>query len=316
MYAVCKPRTNLPLLTRLVFTREESAGKSGLFVQNGCNLAIPGTRPSSTLSQILQNRITMFCFAGRPYVIVQVRSYESHGGNRCILPSFWSFEESSFVKPPDFQFATILSHPFEQNAYVARLKDRNDCVVIDPGLEPEKILGHLERQRLVPAAILNTHGHSDHVGGNAAMKKRWPDCPLVIGAADAAKLTDPWLNLSANFGTSLVSPAADVTLNDGDSYEAAGFEWQVRTIPGHTAGHVVYLWEGAEPPVVFVGDVIFAGSIGRTDFPDGDFQQLLDGIRDKLFTLPDDTILLSGHGPLTSVGQEKRDNPFVGQRAH
>lgn len=105
------------------------------------------------------------------------------------------------MKPPDFQFATILSHPFEQNTYVARLKDRSDCVVIDPGLEPAKIIGYIEQQRLVPAAILNTHGHSDHVAGNAAVKKRWPDCPLVIGAGDAAKLTDPWLNLSANFST-------------------------------------------------------------------------------------------------------------------
>ena len=76
-----------------------------------------------------------------------------------------------------------------------------------------------------------------------------------------------------------------MTVNDGDTYEAAGFEWQVRTIPGHTVGHVVYLWEGQEPPVVFVGDVIFAGSIGRTDFPDGDQRQLILGIRSKLFTL-------------------------------
>ena len=110
------------------------------------------------------------------------------------------------------------------------------------------------------------------------------------------KLGDPWLNLSAGFGTPLVSPPADVTVKDGDAYEAAGFEWQVRSIPGHTAGHVVYLWEGQEPPIVFVGDVIFAGSIGRTDFPDGDHRQLVLGIRSKLFTLPDETILLPGHG--------------------
>ena len=219
------------------------------------------------------------------------------------------------MKPPDFQLATILSHPFEQNTYVARLTARSDCVVIDPGLEPEKIIRYLEQQRLVPAAILNTHGHGDHVGGNAAMKRHWPDCPLVIGAADAAKLTDPWLNLSASFGTPLLSPAADVTVNEGDAYEAAGFQWQVRAIPGHTAGHVVYLWEGAEPPLVFVGDVIFAGSIGRTDFPDGNLRQLVLGIRSKLFTLPDDTVLLPGHGPATSVGEEKRNNPFVGLSA-
>ena len=86
----------------------------------------------------------------------------------------------------------------------------------------------------------------------------------------------------------------------------------MRSIPGHTAGHVVYLWEGQEPPVVFVGDVIFAGSIGRTDFPDGDHRQLVFGIRSKLFTLPDATILLPGHGEPTTVGEEKKRNPFAG----
>ncbi len=216
------------------------------------------------------------------------------------------------MKQPDFQLTIILCQPFEQNTYIARLHDRADCVVVDPGLEPEKIVDHLEKQRLTPVAILNTHGHSDHVGGNGALKKRWPDCPLVIGAGDAAKLTDPWLNLSASFGVPLVSPAADVLVNDGDTYEAAGFEWQVRTIPGHTTGHVVFLWEGQEPPVVFVGDVIFAGSIGRTDFADGNHRQLILGIRSKLFTLPDETILLPGHGATTTVGEEKRNNPFVG----
>ena len=216
------------------------------------------------------------------------------------------------MKQHDFQLTTIVSQPFEQNGYVARLQGRDDCLVIDPGLEPEKILRYLDNHKLVPAAILNTHGHSDHIGGNAALKKRWPSCPLVIGAADAAKLTDPWLNLSAAFGASLVSPAADVTVNDGDSYEYAGFELQVRTIAGHTTGHVVYLWEGQDPPVVWVGDVIFAGSVGQTDFPDGNHRQLILGIRSKLFTLPDQTILLSGHGPATTVGEEKRNNPFAG----
>ncbi len=212
----------------------------------------------------------------------------------------------------DLQLATVVSLPFEQNSYVASLAGRDDCLVIDPGLEPEKILQTLAHRRLTPAAILITHGHSDHIGGNAILKQRWPNCPLVIGADDAAKLTDPWLNLSAAFGERIVSPAADITLDDGDPYEAAGFELKVRTIPGHSAGHIAYVWEGQTPPIVWVGDIIFAGSIGRTDFPDGDLQQLLSGIRSKLFALPDDTILLPGHGPATTVGEEKRHNPFVG----
>jgi hydroxyacylglutathione hydrolase len=240
---------------------------------------------------------------------------ELSNANRCILPNLHSREESSFVNSPDIQLATIVSQPFEQNTYVARLKGRNDCLVVDPGLEPDKIIGYLDQQNLVPAAILNTHGHSDHIAGNAALKKRWPDCPLLIGVGDAAKLTDPWLNLSANFGVPLASPPADLTVKDDDTYSAAGFDLQVRAIPGHTTGHVVYLWEGAEPPLVFVGDVIFAGSVGRSDFPDGNHRQLILGIRSKLFTLPDETILLPGHGPATTVGEEKLNNPFVGMSA-
>ncbi len=212
------------------------------------------------------------------------------------------------------ELTTIVSRPFEQNTYVARLADRSQCVVVDPGLEPGNIIRYVDEHNMVPDAIFVTHGHSDHIGGNAALKKRWPDCPLVVSATDAPKLTDPWLNLSAGFGVPLVSPAADVMVNNGDVYEAAGCQWQVRAIPGHSAGHVVYLWEGDGPALVFVGDVIFAGSIGRTDFPDGDQRELVLGIRAKLFTLPDDTILLPGHGPATTVGEEKQTNPFVGLR--
>ena len=219
------------------------------------------------------------------------------------------------MKPPEMQLATIVSAPFEENTYVAHLEGRDDCLVVDPGLEPDKILAHLDRHGLVPAAILNTHGHSDHIGGNAALKRRWSDCPLVIGAGDAAKLPDAALNLSAAFGMPVTSPPADVTVQDGETYSAAGFELEVLDIPGHSLGHVVYVWQDHRPPVAFVGDVIFSGSIGRTDFPDGDFQQLADGIHAKLFNLAEETILLSGHGPATTVGREKRKNPFVGLEA-
>jgi len=216
------------------------------------------------------------------------------------------------VSQSEIQLTTIVSVPFEESAYVARLEGRNDCLVIDPGLEPEKIITFLEQEGLTPAAILNTHGHSDHIGGNAALKQRWPDCLVVIGTADAPKLTDPNQNLSSMFGAHLVSPPADVTVEDGDTYSAAGFDLRVLGIPGHSAGHVVFLHEANDPPIAFVGDVIFSGSIGRTDFPDGDFEQLQTGIHTKLFTLPDKTLLLPGHGPTTTVEQEKYSNPFVG----
>ncbi len=213
------------------------------------------------------------------------------------------------------RLAVVVSAPFEENTYIAHVKDRADCLVVDPGLEPDRILDHLEREKLSPAAILITHGHSDHIAGNGELKRKFPDCPIVVSRGDADKLVNPALNLSAAFGAHLVSPPGDVLLGEGDVYRAAGFELLVREIPGHSSGHVVFICRDVKPTIVFGGDVLFAGSIGRTDFPDGSFERLAEGIWQKLFTLDDDTVILPGHGPTTTVGQEKRDNPFVGAPA-
>jgi hydroxyacylglutathione hydrolase len=210
------------------------------------------------------------------------------------------------------QLTTIVSRPFGENSYVVWLDGRTDCLVIDPGFEPEKIVAAIEQRGLVPAVFLITHGHTDHIAGNAALKSRWPECPIVIGAGDAAKLTDPAQNLSADYGMPVTSPPADRLVGDGETIEYAGFTLEVREIPGHSCGHVVYTWRDGEPLLVFGGDVLFSGSIGRTDFPDGSYDQLASGIHEKLFTLPDTTIVLPGHGPRTTVGIEKQSNPFVG----
>ena len=210
---------------------------------------------------------------------------------------------------------SIPSVPFDENSYVAWLEGRKDAVVVDPGLEPDKIFEVLDEQGLALAAILCTHGHSDHIAGNAAMKDRWPDCPLVIGSGDAGKLTDPNANLSAPFGIPMTSPPADRTVEHGEVIEYAGIKLEVRFTPGHSAGHVVFVMVDENPVQVFGGDVLFADSIGRTDFPDGSFAELKASIDNHLFTLEDNTIVLPGHGPPTTVGQEKRTNPFVGERA-
>ncbi|MCR4415931.1 MAG: MBL fold metallo-hydrolase, partial [Thermoguttaceae bacterium] len=202
------------------------------------------------------------------------------------------------------EVATIISRDFQENTFVVWLSGRDDCAVIDPGLEPDRIEQYLGTHGLTPAAILNTHGHADHIGGNAALKRRWPNCPLVIGRGDASMLTDAVENLSAPFGFSVVSPPADVLLDDGDRYTTAGIDFEVLAIPGHTPGHVVYIFRGENGCLAFVGDVIFAGSVGRTDFPGGDYRALISGIHGKLFTLPDSTLLYPGHGPSTSVGYE------------
>jgi len=209
-----------------------------------------------------------------------------------------------------FEVQTIVSMPFEENTYVLWLPTRTDALVIDPGLEPNLILEFLDERQLSVAAILNTHGHADHIGGNEALKGRFPDAPLIIGVNDGALLTDANLNLSAPFGMPIISPPADRTVSEGDILELAGFTLEVFEIPGHSPGHVVFLIRGT-PSIVLGGDVLFRGSIGRTDFPGGSFARLEAGIRTKLYTLPDETVVYPGHGPVTTVGQEKRTNPFV-----
>jgi hydroxyacylglutathione hydrolase len=210
----------------------------------------------------------------------------------------------------------ILSVPFEENTYLAQLEGRRDCLVVDPGLEPEKIFEALDDCDWTPAAILCTHGHADHIAGNAALKQRWPDCPLVIGAGDVDKLTDPVGNLSAGFGLNLYSPPADRKVLEGEVLTYAGFRLEVRNTPGHSSGHVVFVALDLKPVQVFGGDVLFAGSVGRADFPDGSFAELRRSIHEKLFVLADDTIVLPGHGPATTIGEEKRGNPFVGLDAN
>lgn len=206
---------------------------------------------------------------------------------------------------------TILSMPFAQNSYIVWKDDGSECFVVDPGFEPELILAALSKRGLRPVAILNTHGHADHIAGNGAMKDEFPGAPLIIGIGDQPMLADPMLNLSALGGVAVVSPPADQTVREGDVLDLLGLQWLVREIPGHSPGHVVFIWNDSEAPVVLGGDVLFAGGIGRFDFPGGDGNLLVHGIRQKLYSLPDQTIVYPGHGEPTTIGEEKATNPFT-----
>jgi hydroxyacylglutathione hydrolase len=212
---------------------------------------------------------------------------------------------------PDVVVARIESAPFGENTYVASRRGGGQCLVVDPGFEPDAVVDWIEKHDLTPVAILLTHGHSDHIAGNAAIRERWPSIPILIGRDDATKLTDPAGNLSGAFGLALVSPPADRLLDDGERLDLAGFALTVVAIPGHSRGHVVFRIDDTKPRLVFGGDVLFQEGIGRTDFPDGDFAALAAGIRGGLYTLPDDTVVLPGHGEPTTVGHERRHNPFV-----
>jgi hydroxyacylglutathione hydrolase len=213
---------------------------------------------------------------------------------------------------PDYTIEAVESMPFAEVSYLIWRPGQSDAVVIDPGFDSRSILELLDREGLGLAAILNTHGHADHIAGNAAMKEAFPDAPLIIGQNEAGLLTDSEANLSGPYGFPLRSPEADRLVIDGDSLEVAGFTFKVREIPGHSPGSVVFICDEFDPPFVFGGDVLFAGSIGRTDLG-GNFEQLRAGIRAKLFPLPDATLILPGHGPATTVGVERRTNPFVGE---
>ncbi len=215
--------------------------------------------------------------------------------------------------PRSYTIEAIESAPFAQITYIARLEGSTEAIVVDPGFDVPSIREYVERHGLSVVAILNTHGHVDHIAGNRAMKDAYPLAPLIIGANETHLLSDPEANMSSAFGLPITSPAADRTVAEGETFEVAGFSFEVREIPGHSPGSVVFICDGVEPAFAFVGDVLFAGSVGRTDLG-GNTEQLLSGIRAKLWNLPDGMLVLPGHGPTTSIGVEKRTNPYAGVR--
>ena len=215
------------------------------------------------------------------------------------------------------QIIQRLSSPFMENGYFIydNQNGKKECIIIDPGLEPQNFVQFIEERDLTPVAILCTHGHADHIAGIALLKEKYPKIITIIGEKDAKKLENPHENLSEPFGFPLSLPPADrVLFQNGEEVEAislAGLEIEARHTPGHSAGHAIFWIKGTEPPALIVGDLIFERSIGRHDFPDGDFEALARSIRRHVYTFPDETILYPGHGDPTTVGNEKRYNRVV-----
>ncbi|MBO8129123.1 MAG: MBL fold metallo-hydrolase [Peptococcaceae bacterium] len=196
----------------------------------------------------------------------------------------------------------------QANCYIIGCDKTKQAFIIDPGDEPEKILAAVRSLGVTVAGILLTHGHADHIGAASAVKKSL-NCPVYIHPEDSAMLTDSKLNLSSFLGRDTVLEAPDHTLTDGQGLHAGEMELTVAHTPGHTAGGVCFIANG----VIFSGDTLFAGSIGRTDLPGGEMETLIASIKNKLLVLPDETRVYPGHGPLTTIGEEKRNNPFLNE---
>jgi glyoxylase-like metal-dependent hydrolase (beta-lactamase superfamily II) len=208
---------------------------------------------------------------------------------------------------------------FQQHTRVVGCAATHAAVCIDPGDEAERITSVLERRGLHLQAIALTHAHMDHVGGVAALKRLQPQAEIILHAADEplylglpeqpALLGVPRAQW-AMFGFDYEAPPkVDRYWQDGETYTVGQLEFQVLHCPGHTPGHVVLF--AARERKVFVGDCLFAGSIGRTDLPGGSYEQLMNSLRHKLIPLGDDVVVYSGHGPDTTIGHERRTNPFL-----
>ena len=196
----------------------------------------------------------------------------------------------------------------QTNCYIVGDEVTREGVVIDPGGDADAILEAVQRLKLRMKLVVDTHGHFDHILANREVSEA-TGAPLAVHPEDASMLTNPLRSFALFVGQVRPSPPATVLLTEGEVIELGAVKLQVLHTPGHSPGSIS-LW-CAEQKVIFSGDVLFNMGIGRTDFPGGDAELLVESIRTKLLTLPEDTVVWPGHGPSTTIGAEKRENPFL-----
>ncbi len=201
--------------------------------------------------------------------------------------------------------------PFATNCHIVSTNDA--CWIIDAAYDPAPMIDDIRTRHLKPHALILTHAHADHIAGIDDLLHALGEMPILLHPAEADWLADPNLNLSASMGAPVrVLHPPTAFLEHDQSLDFAGTSWRVIHVPGHSPGGIALYHEPDEgPPLLIAGDALFAGSIGRTDFPTSDHDLLVRSIRQHLYTLPADTIVLPGHGPATTIDRERHSNPFV-----
>ncbi len=203
----------------------------------------------------------------------------------------------------------VLGPPLNTNCYVLKDRGSDACWIIDAGYEPDTLIEYIQANDLSPERILLTHAHADHIAGLLAVRSALGPVPILLHEAEHDWLNDPVLNLSDAIGLAVTGPAPDDTLSDGQTLTLGNDTWTVLHTPGHSPGGVSFYCEALA--TVIAGDTLFNGSIGRSDFPGSSFETLAEAIKTKLYTLPEHTRVFPGHGPPTTIGQERDGNPFV-----
>ncbi|HEY3314446.1 MAG TPA: MBL fold metallo-hydrolase [Bacillota bacterium] len=216
---------------------------------------------------------------------------------------------------------TMTVGPMMANCYIVAGEGASAAAVVDPGADARDILEAVRRLGLTVSVIINTHGHADHIAANGQVRQE-TGASLMVHRSEAAFLTQPTMNLSSWAGLSLFGPPADRLLEDGEEIRVGTLALTVLHTPGHTPGGICLVVrddstnpagrpDACEGPVIFSGDTLFAGSVGRTDFPGGSFDDLIRSIKEKLLVFDDDTEVYPGHGPATTIGEERASNPFL-----
>lgn len=203
-------------------------------------------------------------------------------------------------------YQLVIVGPLETNCYIYFCPETRECAVIDPGAEADQIFPLITHLNLKPVIILNTHGHVDHTGANLEIKDRYR-APIAMHQDDLPLLEE---NIQLEFGLMLgakPTPRPDRLLADGDEVRVGQTSLKVIHTPGHSPGSVCFY----TPGILFSGDTLFCGGVGRTDLPGGSWKDLIRSLRTRVLTYPDETLVLPGHGPRTTIREEKENNPFL-----